>query len=76
MSEYNRIIRKFERLVFNGVPEKPEPNYERELNADVNDRFTGKSQILSQSLVPNKENLRKIADIYFYPDSETIKVVE
>jgi hypothetical protein len=40
----SKIIRKFERFLFKGIPEQPEPVWERDDNANVFMRQTGKSQ--------------------------------
>lgn len=42
---YNsRVIRKFERFLFGGVPEQPEPTWERDDNTYVAMRQTGRAQ--------------------------------
>lgn len=43
----SRLTRKFERFLFNGVPEQPEPIWERDANTNVSVRHTGKSQSIS-----------------------------
>ncbi|WP_316849629.1 hypothetical protein [Pedobacter agri] len=40
----SKAIRKFERLLFRGIPEQPEHTYERDQNSIVTSRLTGKSQ--------------------------------
>ena len=40
----SKIILKFERLLFNGVPDHPEHNWERDENSNVSIRLTGKSR--------------------------------
>jgi hypothetical protein len=37
------VIRKFERFNFHGVPESPEPSYDRNYNAQYIERQTGRS---------------------------------
>lgn len=37
-------FRRMERKVFDGVPEQPEPVWERDTNANVAERATGRSQ--------------------------------
>jgi len=39
-----RIIRKFERFHFNGIPEQPEHTWERDGNSHIAMRQTGKPQ--------------------------------
>lgn len=43
----SRIIRKFERFLFKGIPEQPEPTWERDDNTYVSMRQTGKAQASS-----------------------------
>ena len=43
------MTRKFERLLFDGVPEQPEPIWERNDNSNVFMRHTGKPQILANN---------------------------
>lgn len=38
-------FRQLEREVFHGVPEQPEPSWQRHPNAQVADRLTGRSQL-------------------------------
>jgi hypothetical protein len=74
MSEINSIIRKFERLVFRGVPEKPEPNFERTLNADADDRLTNRSQLKPSRSEINDNEATLIANIKYYPEIGEIKI--
>jgi hypothetical protein len=43
MTTDSRIIRKFERFLFNGIPEQPESTWERDGNTYVSMRESGKS---------------------------------
>lgn len=72
MSDSNRINRKFERLLFRGVPEKPESNYEREFHSQVDDRLSGKSQLRNCDCGSNTDDLIKIANISYFIDSEVV----
>lgn len=45
----SKIIRKFERFLFKGIPESPEQTWERNGNTNVALRQTGKSQTISTS---------------------------
>lgn len=45
----SRIIRKFERFLFKGIPEQPEPTWERDGNPYVSMRETGKAQASSEA---------------------------
>ncbi|MET3980677.1 hypothetical protein ABIB62_003281 [Mucilaginibacter sp. UYP25] len=38
----SKITRKFERLLFKGIPEQPEHNWERNENSNVAARVTGR----------------------------------
>jgi hypothetical protein len=40
----SKITRKYERLLFRGIPEHPEHNWERNENSNVSIRRTGKAQ--------------------------------
>jgi hypothetical protein len=42
------MTRKFERLLFHGVPEQPETIWERDDNTHVSMRKTGRAQTLSE----------------------------
>jgi len=44
----SRITRKFERFLFNGIPERPEPIWERNANTYVSVRHTGQAQTCSE----------------------------
>jgi|HubBroStandDraft_2_1064218.scaffolds.fasta_scaffold306927_1 hypothetical protein len=41
----SRIIRKFERFLFKGIPEQPESTYERDGNTYATIRETGRSSV-------------------------------
>jgi hypothetical protein len=45
MSDPYRAFRQLERQIFRGVPEQPEPLWQRDLNAHVPERLTGRSQL-------------------------------
>lgn len=45
MANPYRAFRQFERMVFRGVPEQPEPISLRDGNAHVPERLTGRSQL-------------------------------
>lgn len=70
MSESNRIIRKFERLVFKGVPEKPESSYERESHGYLDGRVTGKASIQNGFADLDDPDLITIATVTRYLDQE------
>ena len=40
----SKVILKFERLLFNGIPDHPEHNWERDQNSNVSIRVTGRSR--------------------------------
>ncbi len=64
-------FRELERLFFRGVPERPEPVWERELNAIAPDRQSGRSQLafeVSQGAVGVR-----VATIVHWPDGDEIE---
>jgi hypothetical protein len=67
----SKITRKFERLLFKGIPEQPEHNWERNnhVNANVSMRDTGKSQ--SNSFVTKKERMQKIGTYKYNHETQT-----
>jgi hypothetical protein len=46
MANPYRAFRQLERQIFRGVPEQPEPIWQRDLNAHVPERLTGRSQLV------------------------------
>jgi len=60
----SRIIRKFERFLFKGISEQPEPTWERNDNTNVEMRKTGKAQ--SNSVDQSAENEFKVIGEYTY----------
>lgn len=60
----SRIIRKFERFLFKGITEQPEPTWERNDNTNVAMRQTGKAQ--SNSVDQNSETDFKIIGEFTY----------
>jgi hypothetical protein len=75
MVNYFCAFRRFERFVFRGVPEHPEPIWERTINANVVDRHTGRSHITEQRNSHDTEENRLIATIVFRPDLKQIEVI-
>lgn len=53
----SKVVRKFERFLFNGVPEQPEPTWERDDNTHVYMRQTGKPQTSSHNFDLNESCL-------------------
>ena len=74
MAENYKSLRRFERLLFSGVPEAPEPSYQRELNAIVPERYTGKSQLVDSNEVEESVDSILIAEITYFVDQETIEI--
>ena len=74
MANNFQTLRRFERFVFKGVPEAPEPNYQRELNSNVPDRFTGKSQLVDNQDPEADTGSTIIANISYYIDQEVVEV--
>lgn len=60
----SRIIRKFERFLFKGISEQPEPTWERNDNTNVEMRKTGKAQ--SISVDKSEENDFQIIGEFIY----------
>jgi len=60
----SRIIRKFERFLFKGISEQPEPTWERNDNTNVAMRQTGRAQ--STSVDHSEENDFKIVGEFTY----------
>lgn len=46
MLDYFADFREFERFLFRGVPEHPEPMWQRETNSISGERQTGRSQLI------------------------------
>jgi hypothetical protein len=73
MANPYRAFRQLERWLFRGVPEHPEPTWQRDFNALVRDRQTGKSQL---SYEPSRRPKgRRIVTIIYRPDVEEIEYV-
>jgi hypothetical protein len=73
MANPYRSNRQFERLLFRGVPEHAETIWERDTNAIVTDRCTGKSQL--EQLNQNDQDLELIAKINFKPLEKKVEVI-
>ena len=73
MANPYRAFRQFERMLFRGVPEQPEPSWQRDSHALVPDRHTGKSQLPDGSSGGTKGKL--IATIKYRPKSKKILYV-
>ena len=67
----SKAIRKFERLLFKGVPEQPEHNYERDQNSIVTSRLTGKSQNMGNGRLSNQSNIIGFVSYDFKNQTET-----
>jgi hypothetical protein len=74
MANPYRAFRQLERKIFRGVPEQPEPISQRDINAHVAERITGRSQ--RGGGVPNSaiENAKLIATVIFNFDSQEVFV--
>lgn len=70
----SRVIRKFERFLFKGIPEQPEPTWERDDNTYVEMRQTGKAQASSENTEISCES--KVVGEFFYDyEKQTEKYV-
>ena len=63
-----RAFRQLERLLFHGVPEHPEPNWERETYAHAGARHTGKSQLTNDFAATSDEEDRLVITVHYVPD--------
>lgn len=70
-----RAIRQFERFLFRGVPERPESIWQRNLNANVIDRYTGRSQLSQKQFEYDTTKWRLISTVIYRPDQEQIEIV-
>ena len=62
----SKIIRKFERMLFKGIPEQPEPTWERHSNTNVSMRETGRAQSAAfvKDVIKDSQILGKISYNY------------
>ncbi len=72
MANPYRAFRQLERKIFRGVPEQPEPVWQRDLNAHVPERLTGRSQLGNGLPTAATDSGRLISTIVYRPDSEEI----
>jgi hypothetical protein len=75
MVNYFRAFRRFERFLFKGVPEHPEPSWERNTSANVIYRHTGKSHILDRPNSHQKGEAKLIAKIIVRPDLKQVEII-
>ncbi len=73
MNNAYRAFRQFERLLFRGVPEQPEPSWQRDFHSLVPIRHTGKSQLPYEPFLQAKGKV--IATIIYRPEAEEIEYV-
>ena len=59
----SRIIRKFERFLFKGVPEQPESTYERDGNTYAAIRETGKSSV--EAIDEDEKNFTEVGEFTY-----------
>lgn len=71
MSELNQSFRQLERFLFRGAPERAESTYERDSNAYVNDRITGRPQFFDEHDCAGTEGYKLIAVITHHSDGRT-----
>lgn len=75
------MTRKFERLLFKGVPEQPEPIWERDDNMYVSMRKSGKSQCASIDTISKGEAIGKFkfdfetGAVNYERDSDALKSI-
>ena len=68
-----RAFRQLERKIFRGVPEQPEPTWERDPNAHVPERLTGRSQ-RAEFTAASDLGGRVIATFIYRPDDQVVEV--
>jgi hypothetical protein len=64
-----RAYRRIERMLFFGVPEQPEPMWEREGSNESGDRVTGRPLVSGNSHSVSIEEAETLATISYNPDS-------
>jgi hypothetical protein len=67
-----RAFRQLERMLFLGVPERPEPFWEREGNGEMEGRLTGRSQLGDHLLPILLQGAQTISTITYRPESGEI----
>jgi len=74
MSNPYADFRRLERLIFDGVPEKPEPIFEVNTQADTHGRVSMRSSSPESSNIVASESLSIPLGTYsYYPDLEKIE---
>jgi hypothetical protein len=74
MSKRFRAFRQFERFIFRGVPEIPEPIYEREVNGNTEERYTGKSGLPDNHNPEDQHQDKLIAIIHYNYESNEVNI--
>ena len=64
-----RAYRQLERLLFFGVPERPEPMWEREGSHESSDRVTGRALVSSVRGSVSLDGAETLATITYDPES-------
>ena len=70
-----RANRQFERFIFHGVPERPEPTWERDSRGSFEGRYSGKSHVSSQDQEYDLSEDEIVATLIYDSDSQTVTVV-
>ena len=68
-----RAYRQLERLLFFGVPERPEPMWERETSHESSDRLTGRALVSSDGSSVSLEGAQTLATITYDPESGQVE---
>lgn len=71
VSDPFRAIRQFERLLFRGVPEHPEPTWQRDSNEHVSQRMTGRPASARASSRAPEQDLLVARVVYDFTRKET-----
>jgi len=64
-----RAYRRIERMLFFGVPEQPEPMWEREGSNESGDRVTGRPLVSSGAGLVSLEGAETLATIKYNPET-------
>lgn len=75
MADPYRATRQFERFLFDGVPEHPEPVWQRDLNAHATERYTGRPQHAPARDHDFEHGFRLVAQVVYSFEDETTTVL-
>lgn len=73
MANPYRAFRQLERKVFRGVPEQPEPISHGDINAQVAERHTGRSQLGARLPVGALDGAQLVATLVYNSDLDEVQ---